>query len=124
VYCPELSTVPPPDSWTDQVTAVDWPVLVPVTEALNEVEAPARTLALFGATETATPAPPSVGGGTTEFPASPTLPLHPWARTAVRMATGRLIRRRIPRLDALLLPRKASALAAWCGATMRFGKLR
>jgi len=26
---------PPPDSWTDQVTAVDWPVGVPVTVAVK-----------------------------------------------------------------------------------------
>src|SRR5512132_3847836 len=46
--------VPPPCSWTDHVTAVDSPGLVPVTVAVNEADAPTMTFALFGLTETTT----------------------------------------------------------------------
>jgi hypothetical protein len=49
--------LPPATLLTDQVTAV---LVVPVTEAVNCWELPARTLAGFGATETWTL--PEVGG--------------------------------------------------------------
>ena len=54
VYRPEESTVPPPDSWTDQVTAVDWPAVVPVTVAVNVAVPPTRTVAVPGDRDTAT----------------------------------------------------------------------
>ena len=48
-----LSTVPPADSCTDQVTAVDWPPVVPVTVALKTTVPPAFVVAVAGAMETA-----------------------------------------------------------------------
>jgi hypothetical protein len=47
-YAPVSSTVPPPASWTDQVTAVDWPVVVPETDAANFTAPPEVVVALFG----------------------------------------------------------------------------
>ena len=46
--------MPPPDSWTDQVTAVDWPAVVPVTVAVKAAVPPTRRVAVPGDTETAT----------------------------------------------------------------------
>ena len=45
--------VPPPPSWTDQVTAVDWPAVVPVTVAVKLREPPVVVEALDGTMSTA-----------------------------------------------------------------------
>ena len=45
--------VPPPPSWTDQVTPVGWPAVVPVTVALNVREPPVVVEALDGTMLTA-----------------------------------------------------------------------
>ena len=46
--------LPPPDSWTDQLTAVDWPVVVPETVAVKLSDPPVRVEALDGTMATAT----------------------------------------------------------------------
>jgi hypothetical protein len=49
VYCPLWSTVPPFDSWTDQVTDV---VVVPTTVAAKVIDSRGRSSALDGPTST------------------------------------------------------------------------
>src|SRR5262249_61936889 len=51
VYMPEEFIVPPPASWTLQVTAVDWPGVVPLTVAVNETVPPVVVDAGGGAIE-------------------------------------------------------------------------
>jgi len=51
---PEASMVPPPCSWTVQVTAVESPGAVPETVALKAAVPPTVTLAFLGVTATAT----------------------------------------------------------------------
>jgi hypothetical protein len=54
VYRPPESMLPPAaPSCTDQVTAVDWPLTVPVTVAVKDIVPPGLTEALPGETETA-----------------------------------------------------------------------
>src|SRR5215468_11990032 len=52
VYMPEELIVPPPASWTLQVTAVDWPAVVPLTVAVNETVPPVVVEAEGGEIET------------------------------------------------------------------------
>src|SRR5262249_29078975 len=53
VYTPEPLMVPPgAPSWTDQLTAVDWPPPVPVTEAVKFTMPPVEVEAEPGAMET------------------------------------------------------------------------
>src|SRR5215468_5253560 len=52
VYAPEELIVPPPASWTLQVTAVDWPAVVPITVAVNEIVPPVVVDAEAGEIET------------------------------------------------------------------------
>jgi len=53
VYVPAPLMLPPAaPSWIDQLTAVDWPPLVPVTEAVKLTVPPAGVEAEPGATET------------------------------------------------------------------------
>ena len=44
--------LPPADSWTVQVTAVDWPAVVPVTVAVKAMVPPTTVLAGSGEIET------------------------------------------------------------------------
>ncbi len=46
--------MPPPASWTDQVTAVDWPEVVPVTVAVKATVPPTRMVTGSGEMETVT----------------------------------------------------------------------
>src|SRR5882672_6073990 len=58
VYPPEELTVPPAaPSCTDQVTAVDWPAVVPATTAVNERVPPGVVSVACGETATDTPPP-------------------------------------------------------------------
>ena len=53
MYLPEESTVPPAASCTDQVTAVDCPLLVPLTVAVNLTVEPLGVDAVLGEMDTA-----------------------------------------------------------------------
>jgi hypothetical protein len=59
VYVPEEDTLPPADSCSDHVTAVDWPAPRPVTAALNVTLAPGATETARGLTATDAPADPT-----------------------------------------------------------------
>jgi hypothetical protein len=56
VYFPEEDTVPPVDSCTNQVTALDWLASRPVTAALNATVPPGATETACGLTVTDAPA--------------------------------------------------------------------
>jgi hypothetical protein len=89
VYRPEESTVPPFGSSMDQLKPAAWRELSPEMEAWKSTSPPREVVAAAGTTETEMP---EVSAAT-----CPTSPLHPWARTAVRIRTRRPIRRRTHR---------------------------
>jgi hypothetical protein len=79
VYLPVLSTVPPAEpSWTDQVTEVDWPALVPVTAAVNVSEPPGAVSGTCGVTETAITSGSTATVAVSELAGSSTLVATTW----------------------------------------------
>ena len=78
---------PPPDSCTDQVTAVDCPAAAPLTVAVKVAAPWGWTAVTWGETETVRPPPPPPPPPPSGVTAPVTMPLHPRAsapRTSVK----------------------------------------
>jgi hypothetical protein len=89
VYRPEESTAPPFGSSTDQLQPSAWAELSPEMDAWKSTFPPREVVAACGTRETEMP---ELCEAT-----SPTSPLQPWARTAVKLTQMRRIRTRIQR---------------------------